>query len=163
MGLQSTLAAGQVAIIPTRSVTLNGQEQIGWWAIDPKTGNTVGRMGTGGGQALVEEVSEVVNIAFEDLDMVEYYGNLFRCIASGVAAPLAGREGPEVQVEFGRCVAAALCEIGFALTYEQVLEEKPLAHAVENIAAFQFGLGHPMLCHAIGGEGGEGGEGSGGE
>ena len=54
LGLSDTLAAGRVAIAPTRPVTLGGRTQYGWWDIDPSTGNTVGRMTGGAGGTMAE-------------------------------------------------------------------------------------------------------------
>ncbi|HEY3884643.1 MAG TPA: hypothetical protein VGL62_05510, partial [Vicinamibacterales bacterium] len=54
-GLDRTVASGQVAIGPSNPVNVDGRTLYGWWAIDPKTGNTVGRMTGGGGQDLAEE------------------------------------------------------------------------------------------------------------
>lgn len=54
-GLDRTISAGQLAIASSKPVTVNGRALYGWWAIDPKTGNTVGRMTGGGGQELAEE------------------------------------------------------------------------------------------------------------
>lgn len=54
-GLDRTISAGQVAIAPSAPVTVNGRPLYGWWAIDLKSGNTVGRMTGGGGQDLAEE------------------------------------------------------------------------------------------------------------
>jgi hypothetical protein len=53
-GLDQSFAAGQVAIAPTKPVSVNGLTMYGWWAIDPKTGNSVGRMSGGAGQANAE-------------------------------------------------------------------------------------------------------------
>ncbi|MGH9411529.1 MAG: hypothetical protein ACRD1V_19005, partial [Vicinamibacterales bacterium] len=54
-GVDQTLAAGQVAIAPTTPVKVGDRTVYGWWAIDPASGNSVGRMTGGGGQDLAEE------------------------------------------------------------------------------------------------------------
>lgn len=63
--LQDTLRAGQAAVAVERPVALAGGTQFGWWAVDPKTGNTVGRMSGGFGPSMVEyaKVLIVINIA----------------------------------------------------------------------------------------------------
>jgi hypothetical protein len=45
--LTDTLAAGYVVVVPTRAVAVGGGERIGWWRVDPKTGETVGVMDNG--------------------------------------------------------------------------------------------------------------------
>jgi hypothetical protein len=53
-GLDQTFAAGQVAIAPQSPITMSGRPAFGWWAIDPASGNSVGRMSGGVGQEMAE-------------------------------------------------------------------------------------------------------------
>jgi hypothetical protein len=53
-GLDQTFAAGQVALSPSGPVTIDGNPAFGWWALDPKSGNTIGRMTGGSGQDMGE-------------------------------------------------------------------------------------------------------------
>jgi hypothetical protein len=54
-GLNETFTAGQVAIAPSSPVKVSERLLYGWWAIDPRTGNSVGRMTGGSGQEMAEE------------------------------------------------------------------------------------------------------------
>ena len=42
------LAAGNLVVLPAKTVTATGGQRIGWWRIDAATGSTVGVMDTGG-------------------------------------------------------------------------------------------------------------------
>ena len=70
-GLDQTFAAGQVAIAPPAPIALAGRPTFGWWAIDPGSGNSVGRMSGGAGQDMAEYT--VVNTASRALT---WYGRL---------------------------------------------------------------------------------------
>ncbi|HEX3704068.1 MAG TPA: hypothetical protein VHU82_12120 [Vicinamibacterales bacterium] len=59
-GLDQTFTAGQVAIAPSNPVRVSESTRYGWWAIDPRTGNSVGRMTGGAGQDMAEE-SVIIN------------------------------------------------------------------------------------------------------
>ena len=52
--LQDTLRAGQAAVAIERPVAMTSGNGFGWWAIDPKSGSTVGRMSGGAGTELSE-------------------------------------------------------------------------------------------------------------
>ena len=66
-GLDQTLASGQVAISPGRPLPLQGENAFGWWAVDPATGNTVGRMTGGAGTAASEYALLVRTVAFANV------------------------------------------------------------------------------------------------
>jgi hypothetical protein len=161
--LDATLDAGQVAIIPKQPVSVAGQTQMGWWAIDPRSGNAVGRMSSGGGQAMTEYVVEQVNAVYTGIEAAEFNINILKCIAQGISAPLAGQEGEEAGKEFIKCIAVAMCKMGVSYYLDEHFEG--VSHATSIIAAFykpmafHFEVGHPALCEAAFG----GGEGGGGE
>jgi hypothetical protein len=50
------LAAGYVVVVPERGVNVDGETELGWWRINPATGETLGRMDTGEGQSLTERI-----------------------------------------------------------------------------------------------------------
>jgi hypothetical protein len=52
--LRETLAHGQLAYALDAPVNMSGESHYAWWAIDPKTGDTVGRMDDGAGDDAVE-------------------------------------------------------------------------------------------------------------
>lgn len=41
------IEAGFVAVVPKEPVALNGRQRIGWWRVDPSTGETIGVMDNG--------------------------------------------------------------------------------------------------------------------
>ncbi len=53
--LRETVAQGEIAIALRAPVSLAGTAHYAWWAIDPLSGNTVGRMDDGSGGDMVEE------------------------------------------------------------------------------------------------------------
>jgi hypothetical protein len=52
--LADALAEGWVAIVPERPVTLGDENRLGWWLVDPVTGETRDQMDDGRGTATVE-------------------------------------------------------------------------------------------------------------
>jgi hypothetical protein len=46
------LAAGQVAVVPVRPVEANGKPCVGWWRIDPVSGETLAMTEAGGADAV---------------------------------------------------------------------------------------------------------------
>ena len=59
--ITSAVAAGKVVITPTRSVTLNGGQTVGWYEVDPQTGETVGVTEDGGHQGISEYAAVFVS------------------------------------------------------------------------------------------------------
>ncbi|MBD5605079.1 MAG: hypothetical protein IAI48_08320 [Candidatus Eremiobacteraeota bacterium] len=53
--LRETISQGDIAVAMSGPVDLAGTTHYAWWAIDPHTGNTVGRMDDGSGDAAAEE------------------------------------------------------------------------------------------------------------
>jgi len=49
--------AGYVVIVPRKAVVRNGQQRVGWWRVDPVSGETIGVMDSGFHAA--EEKSEL--------------------------------------------------------------------------------------------------------
>ncbi|MGC9025899.1 MAG: hypothetical protein ACP5NB_13895, partial [Chloroflexia bacterium] len=62
----AAVQAGYVVLVPERMVTVEGQARVGWWQIDPLTGETVGVGEDGTHQAFLE------------------FGNLLKWMAIGV-------------------------------------------------------------------------------
>ena len=98
---------GGVAIAPQKTVSVGGVMRIGWWQVDPATGNLVGRMGPGAGQELAEYAIARANDWSTLYSMIQFYGDFFRCIAGAVEAPLSGDLG--TQEGFKQCAASAIC------------------------------------------------------
>ncbi|HEY0396193.1 MAG TPA: hypothetical protein VGD01_17045 [Candidatus Elarobacter sp.] len=104
--------AGSVRIVPDGQVSLGGRVVNGWWDVDPQTGNLLGRMQGGAGQALVEYAIDRVNDWSTLVTIMQFYGDFFRCIAMGVEAPLSGSANP--QADFNNCALGALCNLAEA-------------------------------------------------
>ena len=56
------VAAGFVVVVPTAPVALAGGEAVGWWRIDPATGQTLGMGDAGGGATMAEYASLISSI-----------------------------------------------------------------------------------------------------
>jgi len=54
--LSATLASGDIVILPAKTVSLDGQQQVAWWRLEPASGEVIGVMPGGRGQALEEYV-----------------------------------------------------------------------------------------------------------
>jgi hypothetical protein len=55
VSIDAAVAAGQVVVVPAEPVTLGGAERVGWWSIDPKSGETTDTMDDGSGSEFAEE------------------------------------------------------------------------------------------------------------
>jgi Transglutaminase-like superfamily len=54
--IKKELTSGFVLLSPEKGVEFNGRQLAAWWRIDPVTGNAVGVMDSGEGQAFVEKI-----------------------------------------------------------------------------------------------------------
>jgi len=52
--IAQAVADGYVVIVPEREVTVDGQVIVGWWQVDPRTGDTVDLLDDGRGMAATE-------------------------------------------------------------------------------------------------------------
>ena len=100
--------AGRTRIVPGGTVSIDGRTVDGWWELDPQTGNLVGRMAGGAGQAMVEYAIDRINDWSSLVSIMQFYGDFFRCIAMGVEAPLSGANA---QAQFNNCALGALCNL----------------------------------------------------
>jgi hypothetical protein len=101
---------GGTAIVPAKPVVIAARERIGWWQIDPQSGNLIGRMDNdGAGQELAEYAIARANDWSTLYGMIQFYGDFFRCIAGAVEAPLSGMQGAAAQEWFKQCAGAAIC------------------------------------------------------
>jgi hypothetical protein len=108
IGLLTGPQYGGVAIAPQKSVMIGDRMRMGWWQVDPATGNLVGRMGpAGAGQELAEYAIARANDWSSLYSMIQFYGDFFRCVAGAVEAPLSGET--HIQQNFRQCAASAIC------------------------------------------------------
>jgi hypothetical protein len=56
--LWATLATGDIVVVPAKPVVLDGQEQVAWWRVEPTSGEVIGVMPGGRGQAMTEYTVE---------------------------------------------------------------------------------------------------------
>ena len=53
--IDAAVAAGRVVVVPAEPVTIDGTERVGWWSIDPVSGETTDSMDDGSGSEFAEE------------------------------------------------------------------------------------------------------------
>jgi hypothetical protein len=53
--IKAAVAAGNVVVVPQKPVMLDGAQRVGWWSINPTTGETTDTMDNGAGQDVTEE------------------------------------------------------------------------------------------------------------
>ena len=103
--IDQDLARGYAVVVPTKPIALaENVSSVGWWRVHPVTGETLGRMESGAGQALTERVIK--------------QGILF--LPSGIAMGLKYKCGKEGRTDgmCNPCLIAAIgifgCFLGFA-------------------------------------------------
>ena len=84
--IQQQLRGAAVVLVP--------QDVASWYRVDLATGTTLGYVEGGGGQEMAE-YAELIAMDIEMYGIMKFWGDLFRCIAMGVQAPLAGMNGLE--------------------------------------------------------------------
>ena len=57
------LDAGQVLVAPSKPIILDGKPRVGWWRVDPNSGQAVGMMDTGLGAVMVTYAVPVVTVS----------------------------------------------------------------------------------------------------
>ncbi len=96
--LRQDLAAGYVVVAPNRPVMLAGRPVIGWWRVDPTTGQSLGVDDRGWGQDIVEYAFIAFHTAL--------------CIHA--ASELAGKAPSPRKVAAGLAIAFCVAFGGFA-------------------------------------------------
>ncbi|HXE56026.1 MAG TPA: hypothetical protein VN541_23575, partial [Tepidisphaeraceae bacterium] len=117
------LAAGYVVVIPSKPVALQDRSSIGWWRIDPQSGQTLGMSDIGGGATMVEYALIVFSIvlcggiAFSDGKLS--IQDAIVCVGLG-----AGGAYLAVPLTIGKCVALVViaAATGFWLSQSQGLQ-----------------------------------------
>jgi transglutaminase-like putative cysteine protease/predicted small secreted protein len=130
---------GGVAIVTQRAVTFDGRPRTGWWQIDPVTGNLVGRMDDGAGQALSEYVTQM-NDTMSMYSAISFYADMLRCQAFGITAPLRGESGPAGALGYLNCMKGAACSFleGFAAGELYARQDADLQALAYNILDLSF-------------------------
>ncbi len=60
--ITTALMAGKVVLTPQQEVQINGTPTVGWYEMDPNTGETIGVMEDGGHQGIVEQILTLVGV-----------------------------------------------------------------------------------------------------
>jgi hypothetical protein len=65
------LGAGQVLVVPSRPVEIDGHAQTGWWRLDTNSGEVIGVMPGERGQSMAEYVAGGLSAGFGELGCIE--------------------------------------------------------------------------------------------
>jgi len=116
--LASSLAGTTVALAPKNAVAIEGIPAYGWLEVDAATGNALGRMASGAGQAMVER--SILEKAVEKYSAIKAIGRCVNCFFSGFSEALGGSK--QHGQHFGQCLANALCQyaVDFAFDFMAV-------------------------------------------
>ena len=60
--IERDLAEGYVVLVPKKAMLLQGRPVVGWWRVDPLSGQTLGIGESGAGIALVEYLALVTGV-----------------------------------------------------------------------------------------------------
>ena len=130
---------GGLAIVPQNPVAFSGSNRMGWWQIDPATGNLVGRMDDGAGQALSEYVTQM-NDAMSMYSAISFYADMLRCQVVGMTAPLRGESGGDAAMTYMNCMKGAACSFltGFAAGELYARQDADLQALAYNLLDLSF-------------------------
>lgn len=79
--ISSSLASGYTVAVPAGAVDIGGELQVGWWRLDTRSGELIGVMSGGRGQAIVEDgVLEVEEETPDLLVFAEEAKNETKCL-----------------------------------------------------------------------------------
>ena len=59
----AALESGSIVVVPERPIDVGGSPRLGWWVIDPLTGQAVDQLDTGGGEIAEDTIMNTVNSA----------------------------------------------------------------------------------------------------
>jgi hypothetical protein len=102
----STLAAGQVAAATRSPILIAGSPHIAWWAVDPASGNTIGRVDDGGGQAMMEAAIQQTNATISIVNFMQFGFSVEMC---GWTDANLGLNGQDYDV--AACITGAVCKL----------------------------------------------------
>ena len=135
------LAAGCVAVVPVKQVEINGRPSVGWWRVDPNTGDALAMTEDGGSTAT--EYSLLVRLS------VAAAVGMWTFIGCGGAAPGAG--GFKV-LGCAVCAAVAAVIVMFAFAGAAAgAGAKGLVGFMAGSNGVVAGAGVSISCNAISG------------
>ena len=110
--MDAALAKGREIIIPSRAIALGGEQQWGWWEVDPASGQVVGVMQSGEHQGMVEYSVNSEEMGLND-DTGKIFGMMMGSITTvGTLSGLLLKYGdvtPQVVAELEGYVSKILC------------------------------------------------------
>jgi len=110
--MDAALAKGREIIIPSRAIALGGQQQWGWWEVDPSSGEVIGVMQNGEHQGMVEYSVNSEEIGLND-ETGKILGMMMGSITTvGTLSALLLEYGgitPKLLAELETYVSAILC------------------------------------------------------
>lgn len=84
--LAANLLANNTLVVPEGGVQVDGRPQIAWWRVDGTTGEVLGIMPGGRGQAFTEYITEVVEIGLTIACSLESSWNVYKAQSEGKSA-----------------------------------------------------------------------------
>ncbi len=109
---------GTTRLAPASPVTIDGATAYGWLEIDPASGNAVGRMSSGAGQAATEQaILEKYVGKYSD---IKGLARCLNCYFSAGAGEMAGDAG--AHMKFSACVVDAICQYFVDKTFDWIGE-----------------------------------------
>ncbi len=105
--LEQEIGRGYDVIVPEKEISVAGKPRFAWWRLNPETGNFLGLGEKGSGQAMTE-YAEKVEIVLQLKGMLEYYGQLGRCLGAAITAPLRGNR-PQHDELVIKCIWDTIC------------------------------------------------------
>jgi hypothetical protein len=102
----ATLAAGQVAAVTKLPVEIGAMSHVAWWAVDPVTGNTIGRADDGAGQEMVEYPLSTANGLSTITNVMEFGFSVEGCAWKAADAGLRGGS-----FDLPACEQKVICEM----------------------------------------------------
>ena len=107
VSLENDLSRGFDVLVPEKEISMDGKPRFAWWRLNPETGNFLGLGEKGSGQAMTE-YAEKVDIVLQLKGMLEYYGQLGRCLGAAITAPLRGNR-PQHDELVIKCIWDTIC------------------------------------------------------
>ncbi len=105
--IEQQLAQGFWALVPIKAISLYGRKVVGWWRLNPQTGNILGIGENSMGQALTE-YAEKTNIVLQLKSAIQIHAQILRCLAAAITSPLRGVR-PQHDPLVIKCIWETVC------------------------------------------------------
>ena len=143
--VRADLARGYVAVVP-----LEARDAVGWWRIDPFSGEAIGFGDRGWGQAMTGYAARA-NVALQLRGVLQQYASMGRCLGLAIVQPLRGIEG--VGDDLAQCVFDAVCGALMSLAGEFANADENWTNVIliNTIGALWGGVGEAGFGGVCGG------------